>query len=73
MGVGIRTEALRKVFTSAPPIGGMSRPAGRRVRGQAKPPIEIVALKDLSLEVRPGEIFGLLGPMAPASRRRSAF
>jgi ABC-2 type transport system ATP-binding protein len=40
----------------------MSRPAGRRVRGQAKPPIEIVALKDLSLEVRPGEIFGLLGP-----------
>ena len=59
----IRTEGLRKVFTSPPPIGGL-RPVARDKgsKGQAKPRYEVVALDDLSLEVRPGEIFGLLGP-----------
>jgi ABC-2 type transport system ATP-binding protein len=62
ISVGIRTEGLRKVFNSPPPIGGMARPAGRPAAGKAKTSFEIVALNNLSLEIRPGEIFGLLGP-----------
>ena len=63
MAFGIRTEDLRKVYTSPPPSGAPGRPlmivpAGRQKREK----FEIAALNGLSLEVRPGEIFGLLGP-----------
>jgi ABC-2 type transport system ATP-binding protein len=59
MPIGIRTEALRKVFHAPPPIGGQG-PARGKEAGKAK--TEVVALDDLTLEVHPGEIFGLLGP-----------
>jgi ABC-2 type transport system ATP-binding protein len=59
--VGIRTEGLRKVYTTPPAIGGQGF-GGRRAKGQPKPKYEVVALDGLTLEVRPGEIFGLLGP-----------
>src|SRR2546422_7832192 len=57
----IRTEGLRKVYTTPPAIGGQGFGA-RRAKGQPKPKYEVVALDGLTLEVRPGEIFGLLGP-----------
>ena len=61
MAVGVRTEDLRKVYSSAPPMaatGIMARPAEKSK--QPKP--QIKALDGLSLEVKAGEIFGLLGP-----------
>ena len=71
METGIRTEKLRKLYTSPPPSGaqsasgaspgsGAGRPASGR-RGRKKK-VEIVALASLTLEVQPGEIVGLLGP-----------
>jgi len=67
VSIGVRTENLRKVFTSPPPVaaqrggfGPASRRAGRRGRGKQRH--EIVALEGLSLAVDAGEIFGLLGP-----------
>src|SRR5262245_51537973 len=66
MPIGVRTENLRKVYLSPPPIAAAGRSAGLTpFRGPAKAEktkYEIVALDELSLEVRPGEIFGLLGP-----------
>lgn len=62
MGVGIRTQDLRKIYSSAPPAaatGFASRSNGKRGK-QPKP--QIAALDGLSLAVQPGEIFGLLGP-----------
>lgn len=63
MAVGIRTENLRKVFSSAPPPAAsgafIARPSAKNSK-QPKP--QITALDGLSLEVNPGEIFGLLGP-----------
>lgn len=56
MQIGIRTEGLRKVFSSPPPFGGQGKGDGAKTKTQ------VVALDDLTLEVRPGEIFGLLGP-----------
>ena len=61
MAVGVRTEDLRKVYSSAPPMaatGVMARPAER----SKHPKPQIKALDGLSLEVKPGEIFCLLGP-----------
>src|SRR6184192_1432999 len=62
MAVGIRTDALRKVFTTPPAIGGQGRGGFGARRPKAKPAYEVVALDDLTLEIHPGEIFGLLGP-----------
>jgi len=66
MSIGIRTEQLRKVYTSAPPSatprGIAGAPFAWRSTPARRPKVEIVALEDLTLEVRPGEIFGLLGP-----------
>lgn len=66
MAIGIRTQDLRKVYSSAPPLaaGGMLVPrAGARDGKQTKQPKpQIAALDGISLQVEPGEIFGLLGP-----------
>jgi ABC-2 type transport system ATP-binding protein len=62
--VGIRTQNLRKVYTSASPFGaggGFGSPATRN-KADKKAKAEIVALDDLSLDIAGGEIFGLLGP-----------
>src|SRR6266403_4493559 len=64
MLAGIRTQDLRKVYTSAPPAaagaGGFGS-ASRRDKGKQPKP-QIVALDGISLNVTPGEIFCLLGP-----------
>ena len=63
--VGIRTRELRKVYTSAPPLGagggGFGAPTARG-KGKKQPKPQIVALDGLSLDVHAGEVFGLLGP-----------
>jgi ABC-2 type transport system ATP-binding protein len=48
----IRTEKLRRVYRS--------QPSKEKNRGKEEPR-EFVALHDISLEVKPGELFGLLG------------
>jgi len=62
MAVGVRTQDLRKIYTSAPPMaaGGIVARGGAKKSKQQKP--QIAALDGLSLEIQPGEIFGLLGP-----------
>ena len=63
MAVGIRTQDLRKVYSSAPPLGaGGGFIARADAKGGKQAKSEVPALNGLSLEVFPGEIFGLLGP-----------
>src|SRR5689334_17535857 len=66
MGIGIRTEELRKVYTTPPPSaargGGFSFTPMRSAGPKEKKKFEVVALDGITLEIQPGEIFGLLGP-----------
>ena len=62
MAVGIRTQDLRKIYSSSPPLGAGAGFARGDAKGGAQPKTKIPALDGLSLEVLPGEIFGLLGP-----------
>jgi ABC-2 type transport system ATP-binding protein len=67
MGIGIRIENLRKVYDSPPPSaargGGFSfTPQRSTGPKEKKKKFEVVALEDVSFEIRAGEIFGLLGP-----------
>lgn len=63
MDIAVRTEHLRKIYTTPPPIGAER---GVRLPLMAKRPktqnYEVVALADLNLEIKTGEVFGLLGP-----------
>jgi len=62
MPIGIRTQDLRKVFNSAPPLGAAGGMIARsNARGSKQPKLQITALDGISLEVMPGEIFCLLG------------
>ncbi len=67
MSIGLRTEELRKVYNSPPPLATQGRVfapfVGRGgVKRDRKKKTEVVALDGISIEVLPGEVFGLLGP-----------
>jgi ABC-2 type transport system ATP-binding protein len=64
MAVGVRTEDLHKVYSSAPTPGAGAGFIARAGAGKnsKQPKAQIKALNGLSLQVQPGEIFGLLGP-----------
>jgi ABC-2 type transport system ATP-binding protein len=64
MAVGVRTQDLRKVYSSAPPMGAGGGFVSRAdAKGAKAPPKnQIPALDGLTLEIPAGEIFGLLGP-----------
>ena len=63
MAVGVRTQDLRKVYNSAPPLGAGAGFINRAdAKGGKQPKTQIPALNGLSLEVQAGEIFCLLGP-----------
>jgi ABC-2 type transport system ATP-binding protein len=62
----IRTERLRKVYTTAPPRTGRGAPGiapdASRSPADRRAGSEVVALESLDLQVEAGEFFGLLGP-----------
>src|SRR5580692_1824975 len=63
MAVAVRTDDLRKVYSSSPPLRAIGGSLGRPdAKGGNQPGARIPALDGLTLEVLPGEIFGLLGP-----------
>src|ERR1700686_4309296 len=63
MAVGVRTQDLRKVYSSSPPLGAAGGFIARAdAKGEKQPKAQISALDGLSLEILAGEIFGLLGP-----------
>src|SRR5437667_10899100 len=62
MAIGIRTQDLRKIYSSPPPLAAGGFVARADAKGSKQAKTQIPALDGLTLEVRPGEIFGLLGP-----------
>src|SRR4051812_34542461 len=68
MGIGIRIENLRKVYDTPPPMAGpgsgfsFTSVRSGSPKDKAKKKLELVALDDVSFEIRAGETFGLLGP-----------
>src|SRR3954466_5299109 len=66
MAIGLRTEDLRKIYSSAPPFAaagvGVPRASASGDKPGKQPKPQIVALDGISLQVEGGEIFGLLGP-----------
>ena len=62
MAIGVRTQDLRKIYNSAPPMAAGGFIARGTAKGSKAPKPQITALDGLSLEIQPGEIFGLLGP-----------
>ena len=54
MRIGIRTDSLRKVYTSPPPVAGQGRGfgfGGRRPKTKTKSTYQVVALDGLTVRV----------------------
>jgi ABC-type multidrug transport system ATPase subunit len=66
MGIAVSTKELRKVYTSPPPLAGPAA-RGRLMGRKEKKKFEVVALDGVSLEIEPGEIFGLARPGSASS------
>ncbi len=63
MAVGVRTQDLRKVYNSAPPLGAAGGFIARAdAKGSKQPKRKSRRSTGFRWRVLPGEIFGLLGP-----------